>query len=55
MRRDKQFGLVLSDREREAARRLAAREGISVAAVLRRAIRREAQQVGVWPGAATCA
>ena len=50
MFKSERLGLVLSAREKGAARKLAEAEGdLTVAAVLRRLIRAEAQRRGLWP------
>jgi hypothetical protein len=50
MKRKMRFGFVLCPAEKQALARLAeAQGGLSSADVLRRLIRREAQQLGFWP------
>jgi predicted DNA-binding protein len=39
----------MTDREREALRRLASTEGRNMSDMVREMIRREAKRVGVWP------
>jgi len=51
MRRQR-FPVVLSAKERRALRALASEDGLSGAAVIRRLIRQEAQQRGVWSSVA---
>ena len=50
MRRQR-FPVMLSMEERRALQILACEEGLSGSAVVRRLIRREAQQRGLWPPA----
>ncbi len=45
------FPVMLSTRERQALLNLADEDGLSAAAVVRRLIRREARQCGLWPPA----
>lgn len=50
MEKTERFGLVLSPREKTAVERLAELEGgLSKAALMRRLIRREAHERGLWP------
>jgi len=47
--RRRRFPVVLSAKERRALQTLAREDGLSGAAVIRRLIRQEARQRGVWP------
>ncbi len=47
MQKTERFGLVLSPAEKEAALRLA--QGESMAALIRRLIRKAAKDAGLWP------
>lgn len=47
------FPVMLSTRERRALLNLADEDGLSSSAVVRRLIRREARQCGLWPLAET--
>ena len=49
MKRDRRFPVVLSKVERVMLHRLAQREHIPAAAVVRRLIWREARERGLWP------
>ena len=50
MERTEKFGMVLSPAEKSAGERLAELEGgLSLAALVRRLIRTEAHQRGLWP------
>jgi hypothetical protein len=54
MKRTQRLGLVLSPEEKRAAERLAERRGgLSVAALIRLLIRREARVEGLWPLSST--
>jgi hypothetical protein len=50
--RRRRFPVVLSAKERRALQALASEDGLSCAAVVRRLIRREARQRGLWPSEA---
>jgi hypothetical protein len=53
-RRTQRFGLILSDCEDVALKRLAEAEGgLSRAALLRKLVRHEAEARGLWPQART--
>lgn len=45
----KRFPVMLSESERQALQKLAETEGLSGSAVVRRMIRREARDQGLWP------
>jgi hypothetical protein len=48
--RSERFGLILSEREKEALARLAEADGgLSAAALVRRLVRQEARRRGLWP------
>jgi len=49
MRRRQRFPVMLSAKERRALQTLAGEDGLSGSAVVRRLIRREARQRGLWP------
>jgi len=51
--RRKRFPVMLSENERQALQNLARTEGLSGSAVVRRMIRREARDQGLWPAATT--
>jgi hypothetical protein len=48
--KQERLGIVLRSRDKAAARRLAEVEGESIACVVRRLIRNEAERRGIWPG-----
>ena len=49
MERKERFGLILSKRDKDILRGLAAEEQEPIASVLRRLIRDEAKRCGLWP------
>jgi hypothetical protein len=53
MRREKDFRVTMTKTEKTALERLAEVEGLSQAAVVRRLLRVEARERGIWPAAAS--